>query len=314
MSELMNKLPTTMLNNELDYSNDRQIFDLINHLNDLNNRDESIHFKTESDNTSEPIEEDYDYDYDETNVNNYSEVSKQQSSTSQIPKPSRIPQQQQQQLFMSNSSKTSPSPSNQLITKIPRITPVKQSTNLNNIPLDLTSSSLSSISQPDHEPEIIKPKLTESKLRTPRCYQRNSSATPSSSNNEKQQRGQSQSAVPNSKQSSNRSLSITDSNYSLVDNNNNGGKKNVRYILKHKPRETQVASVFFSVLIFLNFHKLKFLKVKIFSQKVEIKNVHSKIGSLEKAATYTPGGGNVVVSFSSAFCVSFIISLLKMKS
>jgi hypothetical protein len=251
MSELMNKLPTSILNNsnnnnELDYSNDRQIFDLINHLNDLNNRDESINFKTESDNTSEPIEEDYDYDYDETNVNNYSEVSKQQSSTSQIPKPSRIPQ--QQQLFMSNSSKSSHSSSNQLITKIPRITPVRQSTNLNNIPLDLTSSSLSSISQPDHEPEIIKPKLTESKLRTPRCYQRNSSATPSSSNNEKQQRGQSQSAVPTSKQSSNRSLSITDSNYSLIDNNNNnnnGGKKNVRYILKHKPRETQVASVFF---------------------------------------------------------------------
>lgn len=306
MSELMNKLPTSILsnsnnNNELDYSNDRQIFDLINHLNDLNNRDESINFKTESDNTSEPIEEDYDYDYDETNVNNYSEVSKQQSSTSQIPKPSRIPQ---QQLFMSNSSKSSHSSSNQLITKIPRITPVRQSTNLNNIPLDLTSSSLSSISQPDHEPEIIKPKLTESKLRTPRCYQRNSSATPSSSNNEKQQRGQSQSAVPTSKQSSNRSLSITDSNYSLIDNNNNnnGGKKNVRYILKHKPRETKVASVF-SILIFLNFHKLKFLKVKIFSQKVEIKNVHSKIGSLEKAATYTPGGGNVVVSLSSAFCV-----------
>jgi hypothetical protein len=35
--------------------------------------------------------------------------------------------------------------------------------------------------------------------------------------------------------------------------------------------------------------------VKIFSKKVEIKNVSSKIGSLEKAATYVPSGGNVVV-------------------
>lgn len=52
------------------------------------------------------------------------------------------------------------------------------------------------------------------------------------------------------------------------------GKKSVRYIVRHKPRESQV---------------------KIFSQKVEIKNVASKIGSLEKAATYTPSGGNVKI-------------------
>ena len=38
--------------------------------------------------------------------------------------------------------------------------------------------------------------------------------------------------------------------------------------------------------------------MKIFSKKVEIKNVSSKIGSLEKAATYVPSGGNVVVIFS----------------
>lgn len=85
---------------------------------------------------------------------------------------------------------------------------------------------------------------------------------------------------------------------------NKGEKKAVRYAVRHKPRES---------------------KVKIFSQKVEIKNVSSKIGSLEnyshkpqggdviietrpvnwnaqakiksleKAATYTPSGGNVKI-------------------
>lgn len=83
-------------------------------------------------------------------------------------------------------------------------------------------------------------------------------------------------------------------------------KKSIRYAVKHKPRES---------------------KVKIFSQKVEIKNVsskigsmenynhkpaggdviietkplswnaHSKINSLEKAKTYVPNGGNVKVTF-----------------
>ena len=83
-------------------------------------------------------------------------------------------------------------------------------------------------------------------------------------------------------------------------------KKTVRYAVRHKPRES---------------------KVKIFSQKVEIRNVsskigsldnynhkpaggdvvietrelnwnaQSKIGSLEKAATYVPNGGNVKVSY-----------------
>lgn len=36
------------------------------------------------------------------------------------------------------------------------------------------------------------------------------------------------------------------------------------------------------------------MKVKIFSSKIELKNVTSKIGSLEKA-NYVPGGGNVNV-------------------
>lgn len=50
--------------------------------------------------------------------------------------------------------------------------------------------------------------------------------------------------------------------------------KKIRYLVKHKPRSSQV---------------------KIFSQKLELKNVKSKINSLEKA-NYVPGGGNVVVS------------------
>lgn len=51
------------------------------------------------------------------------------------------------------------------------------------------------------------------------------------------------------------------------------GKKKVRYIIRHKPRESQV---------------------KIFSQKLDIK-AQSKIGSLERAANYTPHGGNVKI-------------------
>lgn len=42
-------------------------------------------------------------------------------------------------------------------------------------------------------------------------------------------------------------------------------------------------------------HKPKESQVKIFHQKVELKNVTSKIGSLEKAADYVPGGGNVKI-------------------
>jgi hypothetical protein len=35
--------------------------------------------------------------------------------------------------------------------------------------------------------------------------------------------------------------------------------------------------------------------VKIFSQKIDVSNVAPKIGSLEKAATYKPNGGNVKI-------------------
>lgn len=50
--------------------------------------------------------------------------------------------------------------------------------------------------------------------------------------------------------------------------------KKIRYLVKHRPKSSQV---------------------KIFSQKLELKNVKSKINSLDKA-NYVPGGGNVVVS------------------
>ena len=50
--------------------------------------------------------------------------------------------------------------------------------------------------------------------------------------------------------------------------------KTVKYVIKHKPRES---------------------KVKIFSQKLDVSTVSSKIGSLEKAATYKPNGGNVKI-------------------
>lgn len=52
-----------------------------------------------------------------------------------------------------------------------------------------------------------------------------------------------------------------------------GEKKNIRYAVRHKPRES---------------------KVKIFSQKMEIKNVASKIGSL-KNYDHKPAGGDVII-------------------
>lgn len=55
---------------------------------------------------------------------------------------------------------------------------------------------------------------------------------------------------------------------------NQDGTRNVKYVVNYKPKESQV---------------------KIFNKKLEIKTVSSKIGSLEKAATYVPSGGNVVI-------------------
>ena len=55
---------------------------------------------------------------------------------------------------------------------------------------------------------------------------------------------------------------------------NADGTRNVKYIVKHKPRESQV---------------------KIFSQKLALKNVTSKIGSLENY-DHKPAGGSVVVN------------------
>jgi hypothetical protein len=88
-------------------------------------------------------------------------------------------------------------------------------------------------------------------------------------------RGVSLSNVP--KMKTTRSMSINDAADSLDDTASqvsSEGKKNIKYVVRHKPRESQV---------------------KIFTQKVEIKNVSSKIGSLEKAAHYTPSGGNIKI-------------------
>ncbi|CAF0727181.1 unnamed protein product [Brachionus calyciflorus] len=72
-----------------------------------------------------------------------------------------------------------------------------------------------------------------------------------------------------------RSLSTqaSNDNLSLCSDRSDMNNKTVRYVIKHKPKPSQV---------------------KIFSQKVEFKGVKSKINSLEKA-NYVPGGGNVII-------------------
>jgi hypothetical protein len=80
---------------------------------------------------------------------------------------------------------------------------------------------------------------------------------------------------------------------------NPDGTRNVKYVVNYKPKQSKVK---IRLMRFSYLKKLVILfkytfKVKIFSKKVEIKNVSSKIGSLEKASTYVPSGGNVLVKF-----------------
>jgi hypothetical protein len=80
-------------------------------------------------------------------------------------------------------------------------------------------------------------------------------------------------SVANSMNNSRENLNDSFSSGSGVSQNGNGGKKNVKYLIRHKPKESNV---------------------KIESHKLEWK-AQSKIGSLEKAATYKPAGGNVKI-------------------
>jgi hypothetical protein len=78
-----------------------------------------------------------------------------------------------------------------------------------------------------------------------------------------------------------RSLSVSSPNDDSFNESdfNIDGTKTVRYVVRHKPKESQV---------------------KIFSEKVKIKNVSSKIGSFDKA-NHVPGGGNVQVNIILIF-------------
>lgn len=272
---------------------DTQLYELINHINDLNTRTskehdehgESIGSKGESESHSEATTE--DDDYEENFNNNQTENNTNNSNTSQFV--SRIPV---GKLVMSNNNNAKVLKTNIATTKIPRIAkiPVRQSTNLTSLPVDLTSSSVSSVSLADTDENTQKSKLVtpsrtpRSFLRTPGLNNNNNSNNIQSDNNQQvlqdkkavNKRGQSHSAIASSPSSS-RSLSIVSEANSLLNDQSlfGDGKKTVRYIIRHKPRESQV--------------------VKIFSQKLELKNVASKINSLEKAATYQPSGGNVVI-------------------
>ena len=80
-----------------------------------------------------------------------------------------------------------------------------------------------------------------------------------------------------------RSLSVSSPNDDSFNESdfNLDGTKTVRYVVRHKPKESQV---------------------KIFSEKVKIKNISSKIGSFDKA-NHVPGGGNVQVIYIFYFYI-----------
>ena len=112
-------------------------------------------------------------------------------------------------------------------------------------------------------------------------------------------RGTSLSNAPN-RMKSTRSMSINDGSKENLDDCesvvSSEGKKKVRYVIRHKPRESQVIKFAIYCFFLTLFQQTNFvLKVKIFSEKLEIK-AKSKIGSLEKAANYTPHGGNVKIT------------------
>ena len=129
-------------------------------------------------------------------------------------------------------------------------------TNLTTLPLDLTSSSVSSISQPetDENAKSFSNRTPRSFLKAPTSLNKSSLSHTGDKNDShvlkdkktiiNSKRGQSQSAAFSSKSSSNRSLSNADSNFFLNEQNLlKDGKKQVRYIIRHKPRDSQVASV-----------------------------------------------------------------------
>lgn len=321
MSENMEIMSSILKPTESEYKkscDDTQLYELINHINDLNTRSskehdehgESIGSKGESESHSEATTE--DDDYEENFNNNQTENNTNNSNTSQFV--SRIPVGKH---VMSNNNNAKVLKTNIATTKIPRIAriPVRQSTNLTSLPVDLTSSSVSSVSLADTDENTQKSKLVtpsrtpRSFLRTPGLNNNNNSNNIQSDNNQQvlqdkkavNKRGQSHSAIASSPSSS-RSLSIVSEANSLLNDQSlfGDGKKTVRYIIRHKPRESQVASVFYMKLVlmhlFINIYFFYLIyQVKIFSQKLELKNVASKINSLEKAATYQPSGGNVVV-------------------
>lgn len=127
-----------------------------------------------------------------------------------------------------------------------------------------TSSSSSSTSATTSPTQLLSIKLTHELKKLQQDKARNS-------------RSVSKSANITTKTSRSMSINTFDSREDLCDtakfNNNQINAANVKYVVNYKPKESQV---------------------KIFSKKVEIKNVSSKIGSLEKA-NYVPSGGNVVI-------------------
>jgi hypothetical protein len=166
------------------------------------------------------------------------------------------------------------------LTKIPRISVSIQQKKPENTPLPPPSDQVSQKPQVNRQPPAskkpntlnIEPKiLPKSSTKTsPRSFSRDVSSVSVSQTATTVQNSQKTAPKRGTSLTASTSISSLNTSFNGEDVKN---KKTVRYAVRHKPRPS---------------------KVKIFSQKVEIKNATSKIGSLNNY-DYKPSGGDVVI-------------------
>jgi hypothetical protein len=254
--------------------NETQIFDLINQLNDAFANNSKQQQEASLARSIEPISS-------ESNASHILTQSSHSSATM-----SDVQEVSNKLANNANDTKT-----NITTTKIPRIPYLRKSSinestltaklneqltnkpvsNSNSLSAASSNNSISTTASTNHS-STRQPHQQQQKQRVARSTLKSASNSTSSSNKDlsgKRGVSMSKNAPMTSKA---RAASITaESREELL--NSLKSTKQVKYVIKHQPKQSQV---------------------KIFSQKVELKNVSSKIGSLEKA-TYEPGGGNVKV-------------------
>lgn len=254
--------------------NETQIFELINQLNDAfaNNTKQQHQQEANlvrsiepisSESNASPIQSESFHstsnnksDMQETSNKLANTGSESKANTTKIP---RIP-------FLRKSSMNEPT----LTAKLSEHKPVSDS---NSLSAASSNNSISTTASTNHGATRQHQQKQQRVARSTIKSAGNSSTSTSKDVSGKRGVSLSKNASTNSKA---RAASITaESREELLNSLKNS--KQVKYVIKHQPKQSQV---------------------KIFSQKVELKNVSSKIGSLEKA-TYAPGGGNVkVISLS----------------